>query len=134
MPTGVPFPLSLLSSWSSFQPNAEEGNCPHPGTLAYGSVWQPAGGPMPGHDIVVIGTSAGGVEALTRLVAGLPANLPASLFVVVHFPAHATSALPRILERAGPLPAAHAEPNEPIRPGRIYVARPNYHLLVMRSY
>src|SRR5438876_11974192 len=94
----------------------------------------PQEGPMPGHDIIVIGTSAGGVDALTRLVSGLPSDLPASLFVVVHFPAHATSALPRILERAGPLPAAHAEPNEPIRPGRVYVARPNYHLLVMGSY
>jgi two-component system, chemotaxis family, protein-glutamate methylesterase/glutaminase len=89
---------------------------------------------MPGHDIIVIGASAGGVEALAELARGLPADLPASLFVVHHFPAYAISVLPGILNRSGPLNAAHAEDDEPIRPGRIYVAPPNYHLLVKRGH
>src|SRR5713226_145828 len=89
---------------------------------------------MPGHDIMVIGCSAGGVEALAALAAGLPADLPASLFVVLHFPAHSMSVLPGILSRRGPLPAAHVQDNEPIRPGCIYVAPPNHHLLVKRGH
>jgi two-component system chemotaxis response regulator CheB len=89
---------------------------------------------MPGHDIIVIGCSAGGVEALGKLVDGLPADLPAAVFVVHHFPPHGFSVLPTILSRAGPLPAAHAADGEAIRPGRIYVAPPNYHLLVRRGH
>lgn len=85
---------------------------------------------MPGHDIIVVGASAGGVEALSALARALPAELPASLFVVLHFPAASTSVLPRILSRAGPLPAAHAKDGEAIRPGRIYIAHPDHHLLI----
>jgi two-component system chemotaxis response regulator CheB len=85
---------------------------------------------MRGRDVVVVGASAGGVEALVALAAGLPANLPAALFVVLHTPPDARSMLPRILERAGPLPARHARGEEPIEHGRIYVAPPNVHLLV----
>ena len=84
------------------------------------------------HDIIVIGASAGGIEALSQLVSRLPADLPAAVFVVVHIPAHATSVLPRILNRYGPLPAQHAAASEPIRPGRIYVAPPDHHLLIRR--
>jgi two-component system chemotaxis response regulator CheB len=83
-----------------------------------------------GHEVIVVGASAGGVEALKQLVAGLPADLPAAVFVVLHVPAHGTSVLPRILSRAGRLPAAHARDQEPIAPGRIYVAPPDQHLLV----
>ena len=83
-----------------------------------------------GHDVIVIGASAGGVEALTQLVAGLSPNTPASVLVVVHVPPYATSSLPAILSRAGPLPAAHAQDGEPLQQGRIYVAPPNHHLLL----
>lgn len=64
---------------------------------------------MPGHDIVVIGASAGGVEALRVLVSGLPSDLPAAIFVVLHVPDNGTSMLPNILSRNGPLPAFHAK-------------------------
>lgn len=83
---------------------------------------------MAGHDIVVVGASAGGVEALGGLVRELPADLPAAVFVVLHVAAEHKSILPRILSSAGPLPAKHARDNESIVPGRIYVAPPDHHL------
>ncbi|MCC6175452.1 MAG: chemotaxis protein CheB [Chloroflexi bacterium] len=85
---------------------------------------------MPGHDIVVVGASAGGVEALRAVVRWLPADLPAAVFVVLHLPSTASSYLPEILHRAGPLPAVPARDGEPIEPGRIYVAPPDYHLVL----
>src|SRR5581483_7970544 len=89
---------------------------------------------MPGRDIIVVGASAGGVEALGQLVRGLPAGLEAAVFVVLHVSPHGTSVLPQILSRAGPLPATHARDGEPIRPGRIYVAPPDFHLLVKTGH
>ncbi len=89
---------------------------------------------MPGHDIIVVGASAGGVEALTRLVAELPADLPAALFVVLHIPPYNNSVLPNILSRSGPLPACHPRDNEPIQHGHIYIAPPDHHLLVQRGH
>jgi two-component system, chemotaxis family, protein-glutamate methylesterase/glutaminase len=86
---------------------------------------------MPGHDIVVVGASAGGVEALGVLAGALPADLDAAVFVVLHIPANSASALPAILSRRGPLPATHARHGEPIEAGRIYVAPPDHHLLVV---
>jgi two-component system chemotaxis response regulator CheB len=88
---------------------------------------------MPGHDIIVIGASAGGVEALSTVVARLPCDLPAALFVVLHIPRDGVSLLPQILSRAGPLPAVHPRDGEPIAPARIYVAPPDQHLLVIRD-
>jgi two-component system, chemotaxis family, protein-glutamate methylesterase/glutaminase len=86
------------------------------------------------HDIVVVGASAGGVEPLMRLAAGLAPDLPAAVFVALHVPPDSPSALPAILSRAGPLPAAHAVDGEAIQPGRIYVASPNHHLYVHRGH
>src|SRR5262249_4152857 len=85
---------------------------------------------MPTRDIIVVGAWAGGVEALSRLVAGLPANLPAAVFIVLHIPAGAPSLLADILTRDGLLPAAQAKHGETIRPGRIYVAPPDFHMLL----
>lgn len=85
---------------------------------------------MVGRDIVVVGGSAGSIEAVSELVRGLPADFPGSVFVVVHFPGSSPSTLPRILSRAGPLPARHASDGEAIEPGRIYVAPPDCHLLL----
>lgn len=84
---------------------------------------------MRNHDIVVVGASAGGVEALLVIVRALPPDLGAPVLIVVHHPAGA-SALPWILERAGRMPAMHPADGDPLRPGRIYVAPPDHHLLV----
>src|SRR5262245_1884290 len=81
-------------------------------------------------DIVVFGASAGGVEALRALVAHLPEDLPVSVLVVLHMRTGTSSALPRILDRAGPLPSEHARDGERLEPGHVYVAPPDRHLLV----
>jgi len=80
---------------------------------------------------VAVGASAGGVDALSRLVEALPADFPGALLVVLHISPASASVLPQILVRAGSLPAAHAHDGEPIEPGRIYVAPPDFHLLVL---
>lgn len=80
--------------------------------------------------VVVIGASAGGVEALKTIAAGLPVGLPAAVAVVLHVSPRAESRLPSILAHAGPLPASHATGGEPLRCGHIYVAPPDRHLLL----
>ena len=85
-------------------------------------------------DVIVIGTSSGGVETLKRLVAQLPGDLPASLFVVMHVSAMSRSMLPELLSAAGPIPAKHAKDGEPIRCGRIYIAPPDYHLVLEQDH
>jgi two-component system chemotaxis response regulator CheB len=88
---------------------------------------------MPVKDIIVIGTSAGGIDALKAIVPGLPASLKASIFVVLHTASYSIGILPEILERAGNLPASNAKDWEEIKPGHIYTAPPDHHLLVERS-
>jgi two-component system chemotaxis response regulator CheB len=88
---------------------------------------------MPVRDLVVVAASAGGVEALREFVAGLPADLAASVLVVLHTPPEGRSALPAILSRAGALPAEHPIDGQPLRHGRIYIAPPDHHLLVDRE-
>jgi hypothetical protein len=63
---------------------------------------------MSAHDIIVIGTSAGGVEALQILVGGLPRDLPAAIFIVLHLSPTGPSFLDEILTQAGP-------PSRPLR-------------------
>ena len=87
-----------------------------------------------GHDIAVLGASTGGVEALSQIVANLPADLPAAVFVVLHVPASTPSHLPQILNRAGPLKALHPTDGERIRHGRVYVAPPGKHLLLEHGH
>jgi two-component system chemotaxis response regulator CheB len=89
---------------------------------------------MPKRDILVIGASAGGLEALTALVGGLPAGLPAAVFIVQHVSPNHPSLLPDLLSRAGPLLASHAVDGEAILPGRIYVAPPGQHLLLTQDH
>jgi two-component system chemotaxis response regulator CheB len=86
-----------------------------------------------GRDIAVVAASAGGVEALTGLVRGLPADLPVAFLVVLHFPPTATSRLPEILSRAGPLDARTAVDGEVARAGVIHVAPPDRHMVLSGS-
>ena len=88
---------------------------------------------MPGHDIIVIGASAGGVEALETLIRGLPPRLPAAIFVVLHIPAQSPSLLADILNRRSLLDAVQVRDDMEIKHGRIYVAPPDHHLLVDRG-
>jgi two-component system chemotaxis response regulator CheB len=88
---------------------------------------------MATHEIVVVGASAGGLEALQKVVGGLPEDFQAALFVVLHLSPHSRSVLPTLLERAGKLPASHPIDGEEIRAGHIYVAPPDHHLLVERG-
>ena len=81
-------------------------------------------------DLVVIGASAGGVEALRDVAGGLPADLPAAVLAVLHLPSGGTSALAEILDRAGPLPSTTARHGEVLEHGRLYVGPPDHHLLV----
>lgn len=85
---------------------------------------------MAGRDVIVIGASAGGVEALTELARRLPRDMPASMLVVVHASAGGRGMLATILDRAGGPRAMIARHGDPLRPGLIYVAPPNRHLLI----
>ncbi len=85
---------------------------------------------MIGRDIVVIGGSAGGMDALRRICANLPERFPAAIFVVLHVHRSRPSALADILDRAGPLPARSAVDGDPIQRGTITVAPPDRHLLL----
>jgi two-component system chemotaxis response regulator CheB len=81
-------------------------------------------------DLVVVGASAGGVEALRAFAAALPLDLPAAVVVVLHIPSDAPSALAAILDRAGPLPAVTARHGMRLEPGTIFAAPADHHVLV----
>jgi two-component system chemotaxis response regulator CheB len=85
---------------------------------------------VPGHDVVVIGASAGGMEATREVVRRLPADLEASVFVVLHLPSGARSRLPEILTRSGPIPATHPADAQRIERGQIYVAPPDHQMML----
>jgi two-component system, chemotaxis family, protein-glutamate methylesterase/glutaminase len=80
--------------------------------------------------LVVIGGSAGSLEALNIIVSGLPAMFPATVLVVLHVSADSPGMLGTLLSRKGPLPAMGASDAEPLRSGHIYVARPDHHLTI----
>ncbi|HWS55337.1 MAG TPA: chemotaxis protein CheB [Pyrinomonadaceae bacterium] len=85
---------------------------------------------MPNKDIVVVGTSAGGIEALRKLLGALPPDFPATVFVVQHLSPDVPSLLAQILERATSLPVQTARDGERFRRGRVYVAPPDRHLML----
>lgn len=85
---------------------------------------------MPRRDIIVIGASAGGVEALQRLVRALPADLPATVLIVLHRPSDRDGLLPQILRYGSRLPVTHARDGQTLQPGRILVAPPDRHLVI----
>jgi two-component system chemotaxis response regulator CheB len=78
--------------------------------------------------VIVLGASAGGVEALKLVVAGLPADLPAAILVVLHLAPHGPSVLPQILDRHTEMSVVVAVDELDIVPGTIYVCPPDRHL------
>jgi two-component system chemotaxis response regulator CheB len=85
---------------------------------------------METRNIIVIGASAGGFEAIKRIVLDLPPDLPASIFIVWHMAAGVQGVLPQVLSRATSIFTAHAFDYEPIEPNRIYIAPPDHHMLL----
>lgn len=85
---------------------------------------------MPNRNIVVIGASAGGVEALQRLCASLPSDFPAAVLIAQHLSPSARSMLPQLIERVAAMPTGAPADGDPIEAGRIYVAAPDHHMLV----
>jgi two-component system, chemotaxis family, protein-glutamate methylesterase/glutaminase len=81
-------------------------------------------------DIVVVGASAGGLEALKLLLAGLPVDFPAAMLIVWHIAPQSINLLPGLLGKEGRLPVAPARDGGVIKPGHVYVAIPNRHLLI----
>lgn len=79
--------------------------------------------------IVVIGTSLGGLQALSALLGALPADLALALAIVQHR-APGSSGLAECLQRSSMLPVVEVEDKQPIRAGRAYLAPPDYHTLV----
>ncbi|MGY1606746.1 chemotaxis protein CheB [Geodermatophilus sp. SYSU D00700] len=88
---------------------------------------------MARRDLVLVGASAGGVEALRTLLGTLPVDFPAAVLVVLHIPSTGRSALPEILGRVCPLPVHRAVDGAPLRSGVVTVAVPDHHLLVVED-
>jgi two-component system chemotaxis response regulator CheB len=95
-------------------------------------VSEPPGSPLPSW-VVAIGASAGGLAPINRIVESLPDDLDAAVLVVLHLAPTAPSALPKILARHSKLPVDAPRDGEPLLPGHVYVARPDYHLEVEDS-
>jgi two-component system, chemotaxis family, protein-glutamate methylesterase/glutaminase len=87
-----------------------------------------------GRDVIVIGASAGGVDALKRLLAAVPADLPAAVFIVLHTADHAPGMLAQVLSSSSRLPVVTAEEEQRFARGQVYVAPSDRHLLVGRDH
>src|SRR4051812_23341761 len=85
-------------------------------------------------DIVVIGASAGGMDALQKVVSRFPADLPAAVFIVWHLSPGLKTILPSVLNKSGPLRAGHPSDGDRIERGLIYVAPNDHHMLVENGY
>lgn len=85
----------------------------------------------PKRDIIVIGGSAGSGAVLRQLLAALPSDLSASVFVSTHLPAHSPSILAEVLGSSSALPVVRALDGQPIEQGRVYVAAPDRHMLLI---
>jgi two-component system chemotaxis response regulator CheB len=84
-------------------------------------------------DAVAIGVSAGGVEVLSVLLSSLPASCRASFFIVMHIPRERPSLLSDVFGAKCALPVREAEDKEPVQPGTVYFAPPDYHMLLDRG-
>ncbi len=83
--------------------------------------------------LVVVGASAGAIDALRELLPGLPADFPAPVLVVVHIPPDGRSRMAEVLQPRCALKVREAEDKEPALAGTVYLAPPDYHLLVERD-
>jgi two-component system chemotaxis response regulator CheB len=81
-------------------------------------------------DAIVIGASAGGIEALMTLLPALSASVSIPLFIVLHLPRDRPSLLPEVFAPKCRLAVCEAQDKEPVRPGTVYFAPPDYHLLI----
>src|SRR5882724_7427485 len=88
---------------------------------------------MANRDLVAIGASAGGVEALIFLCTRLPAHFPATILITQHLPSYSASSLDQLLSRTGPLPATFAHEGDALRKGEIFLAPPGCHLIADRD-
>ncbi len=88
---------------------------------------------MANKDIIVIGASAGGLNAMMELVRQLPADFPASVFIVQHISPSSPSYLPQILNRDSPVECLHPKDGQRIEKGKIYIAAPDHHLLIEKN-
>ena len=86
------------------------------------------------YEIVVVGTSWGGLSALRELIAGLPAAFALPLIVVQHRHKQSDHLLTTLLQDRTPLCVCEVEDKAPIAPGNVYVAPADYHLLIERGY
>ncbi len=97
-----------------------------------GKIQSPAvgleGEAMQNNRVIAMGGSAGGIESVSTVLRGLPSDFSAPILVVIHVQPRSPSVLPRILSRAGPLEAITAVDGHKIKPGRVYVAPPDWHL------
>jgi two-component system chemotaxis response regulator CheB len=84
-------------------------------------------------DIVVVGASTGGIEALQVLVRGLPAEFKGTLFITLHTGAGSPNVLDKILNRVCELPVSNASEGAAIRPGRVFVAPSDHHLILEKD-
>jgi two-component system chemotaxis response regulator CheB len=85
-------------------------------------------------EAVIVGSSAGGIRALGNLLAPLPNDFPLPIIVVQHLHPESESYLPKILATHCALPVKQAEEREIIQAGTVYIAPPNYHLLIEEDY
>jgi two-component system chemotaxis response regulator CheB len=105
---------------------------PQGSILAKGYILRAQGEPAPveHRDIVVIGASAGGLEAIRQILAAMPHDLEAAILIVLHTADHPESLLPLIFKRASKLPVSHPGDGESIQRGHVYIAPPGFHMIV----
>ena len=86
------------------------------------------------YDLIVIGGSAGSIECLIKILSDLPENLQAAILITIHVDGTSVSNLPEVLSRQTNLPVRYAESGERIIPGCVYVAVPDFHLVVIDGH
>jgi two-component system chemotaxis response regulator CheB len=88
---------------------------------------------MDNRNIIVIGASAGGFNAIQGLIKELPPDFNASIFIVWHMAPDVTGILPRVINKQQTMPAFHPKDREPIAAGRVYVAPPDHHMIIDKN-